>query len=795
MEREIKAMPIYTKIIYKKPSVLLEDIPDRKILLINIENIIDTIIKKHIDGSYASSQLNEGNISINFPQIYNKLCILSNKNQKEFLAVYSEIKNLVINKIENLLTDIKFTEVKQEFEQELKKLMDNYTLCETLAEFIKNITINNNTRFQSSLVMNIAAINTKNIFSRFLEKHTQNFSQSLKVYINSSIDIYSDNFIFTVLNFLQAIGAKTLYNEILENEREKIITFHKTEFSSLLDKQENNLAEFLTEYNTIVKNKIFNFKLLFGEHNSGSLQEKLMEVVFLNNLFQILNNKNIMDSVWSKKNLHVLNLIYNLMNKKIDSLNSFQNKFFEFFTGKFFSEAKIPKNFKEGLSYIEFLLEKITTLNEIYVKCFNRDRRIHLRYKETISRLTLNKNVKNIAMLCGVFINEVMSRNVGSYSTIQEILNNFSTILQSIEDRDNFFLYIHKLMIKRISNMKFVIENEIFLIKILSENFGNRHCFPLFRILQDLENSEAHFNTVKGYIKNSENALFDLIKRGNFNLFSFNAINQNDLTEIIQNSSTQNSLMMINSLITDKYVEQYPHRKVTISQNLSTCILFMIDSKVEIFVNFIQAYILLKLNAVNKFMKLEELISKNNLNVKGSALTHFRSNMISLINCGLVLVNNKNKENITNVSNFELINSDVLSINLSYSPGKNFINLTNIGEISYATTPKKDELSLTRDHTSQSDIHALEASIESRSSNFLANKSFIIDCIIAKVLKKFKEIEHNQLMKILLDELKLNFSSSNIPDISFFKARIDILIERSLLTRNIENNKIIYKYS
>ena len=56
-------------------------------------------------------------------------------------------------------------------------------------------------------------------------------------------------------------------------------------------------------------------------------------------------------------------------------------------------------------------------------------------------------------------------------------------------------------------------------------------------------------------------------------------------------------------------------------------------------------------------------------------------------------------------------------------------------------------------------------------------------------------MEHNQLIKILLGELKSYFAASNLIDVSFFQKRIENLIERSIISRKIEENKIIYTYS
>ena len=149
---------------------------------------------------------------------------------------------------------------------------------------------------------------------------------------------------------------------------------------------------------------------------------------------------------------------------------------------------KIPNGIKEGLQYIEFLIGRIEILNEIFSNCFNKDRRIQLRYKETLLRMINNKNIKNMFMLCGVYINEIMSRN-SIFEHLEKLIINFKVVLQSLDEAniENFFLTIQKFLIRRISNFKFNEKHEIFLINSLREVFGARHCFCVFRLLDDIK--------------------------------------------------------------------------------------------------------------------------------------------------------------------------------------------------------------------------------------------------------------------------------------------------------------------
>jgi hypothetical protein len=729
-----------------------------------------------------------------YSNIYNKIYILSISNNSNDLNLL--IDSLIIfikNHIESKLQEINKNYQKSD-EEIVNEFISIYKYSEKLVEQIRDLLTNNKTRFDKDLIFKMSLFNHKGILLQYINTQGSDIKNKIKNCISkdegSEYSIKSDEFIKSTLKFIQSIGATKLLYEIIEIQKSKLIEKYQklseVEFTKCTD--DEKLFNYLTFYMEEIQNTCFNFKILFGEHNANTLQDKLMDVMLTSKLHHILSNQSQMDNLIKNKNFSILHLIYNLMNKRTESLISFQEKFFSFYVEKFYSDMKIPNGIKEGLQYIDFLINRIENLNEVFSNCFNKDRRIQLRFKETLLRMINNKNVKNMYMLCGVYINEIMSRNnsVNSFGHLEKLINNFKIVLQSLDEAniENFFLTIQKFCIKRISNFKFNEKHEFFLIKSLREVFGVRHCYGIYRLLDDVKKSEEFFDKL------------NLQYEGKVYLFSFNAINKNDLIPVVDIINFPSPFNNIYSLIYSSYKNVYTHREVTFSQNLSTVILIY-NKKYELLTNFIQLCILNLCQSRKTGIKLEEITST--LNVKNIAT--FRMNLISLITSGLIKIINRAAS-----SDLDILNSDVIQLNFNFSIKEDsmninirpFINLTNIvvPQSDSNLLKKKDSLTLSRDHTSQSDIHALENSMESQQSIYISNKVYITDTKLMKIIKNshLNTIEHNLLFKTFIKEVKHYYGENSMPDQVFIGKRLEALIERSLIKREIKDNIITYSF-
>lgn len=727
-----------------------------------------------IHSNKINLNLNSQNILLNFKNItdldfnfnihelYNELTLFCYKNTKEFIILLDEIFISLKTKIENLLLNIN----SQNDEEFLNNFINNYKKSENILNITKSFIINNKTRFEPNLILKMNNFNAKNLILEILKNSGKFIIEKIKKYVRSNENLKNNNFILTIINFLHTVGERELFNEIEQIESENIINYYK-QISNEETITDDNLASYLDNFNKKIQSEIFNYKILFNEKNANLLNEKLIDVVFIDKLANILQNKSIMESLFINKNYTILNSIYKIMNRKSENLIHFQENFFEFYINKFNQEMKIPTNIKEGLIYIDFLLDRVKILNDIFNISFNKDRRIQLRYKEALFRLINNKNIKIMSTLCGIYLNEIMSRNNQNHNLCIDLLTNFVQILQGVDDVDLFFNMTSKFLVKRISILKYSQKNEIFMIKLLKENFGVRYCFSLYRILEDLKQSEMFYNKIFNDGKN------------NLNLFSFNAINQNDLITVI--NKLVSPFNEINNLINTEYHEMFQHRNIYISQNLSTCLLKF--KNYDLLTNYIQANILLLFN------KKEKILLNNIMDIlEVKNVPNFRLNLLSMIHFGIINIANK-----SNIAENELLNTDELFINKNFEKTTQaIINLTNITDLSKKSL---DVLQLSKENTSQSDINSMENSMESQKAIYTANKIYIHDSKIIQLIKHSsnKRIDHNTLVKNFISLTKHLFA----PDVSLVTKRLENLIERNLIKKilEIENNKIIYEYN
>jgi cullin 3 len=557
------------------------------------------------------------------------------------------------------------------------------------------------------------------------------------------------------INFIISIGAKDVYYQIIENKQNKIID-NFTKLSAVSLNTEEEYFEYINKFNLAIQEESFKFKMLFGEQNAFKLKEALTKIIFIEKIPYILSNKAFIDSLILKKNFSILNLIYKLMNTKIDNLVLLQDKLFETFVNKFYDDLKHPTNIKEGLAYIDYVLSRLDLLDEIYNIAFNKDRRIQIKYKETIERIINNKHVKNISLLCSIYINEIIITNDLEHIKIR--LNKLTHVLMSLGERENFFAGCQKYLIKRISTWKYNAESELYLINYLRNIFGNRYCFQLYRILNDIKESRNFF---KGYLKNKpENEI---------NLLSFNSLHGNDMVQVLdlpdELDKSKNDFISV-------YTGNYPHRIITVSQQQSSCLLdFKVGTKsYELLTNFIQVSILLVFNK-HKSLAFTELTKY--LNVKNMPL--FRPNLNHLISSHIILVKDKEK-------GAEFQNDDILILNNGFISNKDKIDLTYV-KIEHNLNIKDSE-------HGKNELDSINTFAESLSVIYKTNENYILDCRIMMLLKAYKTIEQQSLIKAVLNETKTYFQAN----VALIHKRLESLMEKGFIHRQIEDEKVMFRY-
>ena len=511
------------------------------------------------------------------------------------------------------------------------------------------------------------------------------------------------------------------------------------------------IAEYIDKYNDKINYDTFQFKLLFGEGNSNKLREKLISVAFLNQIPKILSNHEILKQTFETRNFHSIKLIYKILSRNNELIKSFRENFFDFCLNRFLNEIIPPTNINEGLKYLNNLIDYVITLQTIFTDALNKDRRIELKYKETLSRIINNNKVKNVGVLCGIHINEIILKS--DYEGIKKKFNEFTLITNIINDVESFYAAYHKYVVKRISNFKFDYNIEKYLINNLKYNFGGKNNFYLVRLLEDKKKSDNLFkNFLKSYPENCE-----------VNLFSYNGLNKYDLEYVCKFENYFDSIVTSLNIEYNNIYKNCISRKITVSQTLSNCmVIFKTNSeKYELYLNFIQASILFLFKYEKEKLSFEEIMKF--LEVKNTPV--FKKMLLLLINSGVLIKESKCQE---------LVSTDLIRVNLNYNSNHKVINLNKFENI------------LSSNKT-ENDLKQLENSIESNTNLYLNNKNMIIDAKIIKILKGINSIEQNALIKVILAQTKEMFP----PDISTVHRRMELLIEREFIIRELVEEKYI----
>jgi hypothetical protein len=716
------------KVIYKKPQIYQTN-ESLEVLKATITEKIKTYIENYTNDK-----------TIDYMSIYKLIYILSEKNPKELIPIYDSVLEALKEKVNSLLAfDISDG-------NDISKFIKNYHYAQGLIDSVNFILINNTTRFNKDFILKQGTtLSSKAIMLESIRN--TDILNNIKGIILSSND---ETYILDLIHFITDIGAKEVYNSLIEIKQNQLADEYQKQSCVVLGSVDE-YVDYLNGYNNKIQEEFFKFRVYFGEHNAYKLKERLVGILFLDKINEILTNKSVMDALILNKNFSILNLIYKLMNSKNENLVFFQDRLFECFVNRFYEDVKLPSNIKEGYLYIDFLLSRIDVLTETYNIAFNKDRRIQIRYKEAITRIINNKKVKNISLLCGLYINEIAVTNYQNVDEFKNHINKLQVVLQSLDEKETFFSVCQRYLIKRLSTFRFNYDNELFLVAILKEIFGVRYCFAIFRILNDIRESKAFFKD-------------SLAGDNQVHLFSFNGLSSNDVASVLTNVYLDNVLNEAKGL----YEQQYPHRKVTLSEQLSTVVL---DYKANgatysLLVNYIQSAILLYFNKT-KTSSLGDLVKA--LNVKNIPI--FRSNLLHLVQSGLLSVKDKPSD---------IRDSDIITINRDYESNKTLVNLTNIHTDS--STHKKE-----KEHN---ELENISTSTESLATIYKTNQLHILDCKLIKLIKSNKSIDLQTLVKAMLLESKAYFEANP----GLIHKRLDNLIEKGLVFRRIEDDKVIFEY-
>ena len=162
-----------------------------------------------------------------------------------------------------------------------------------------------------------------------------------------------------------------------------------------------------------------------------------------------------------EKKYDILKIIESKTRHSLKLTKEFVNHLFDIFLIDFQNKISFPsgeKDISKGINYIEKILLKISELNLIFKDIFNQNRKVQLKFHETILKLINIKKSETLEYFLSVYVNENLYKNNVRNNFI--INKAFIQLLSNCNNKEIFFKYHNKYIIKRISNNIFNLDIE-----------------------------------------------------------------------------------------------------------------------------------------------------------------------------------------------------------------------------------------------------------------------------------------------------------------------------------------------
>ena len=726
-----------------------------------------------------------------YNRIYNFLFLIQNKN--DLIELYSYINQIIIKLINNKLNQ---KEEKKNDIENIKKVINYINKIEKKIKNIKNILITSTSRFNSELIKSMNDnLDISSAFTKTKEALTNFVENSEKIIINNLAkkELVNQNLYISIFQFIGIIKL-LLSNKKVEEFTEKIyeILMKDSKYENIYDEMSKKLKEKLNEgskaqndfiniyfnsiYDEIEKNYIIFLKIL-GEKEANKYKERIIKIYIFEKLINdIFKNEKLLKIIVSEKNYDILKIIESKTRQSLKLTKEFINCLFDILLNEFqtkLSPSEQKTDISAGIHYIEKLLLKVMELNSIFKEVFNENRKVQLKFHETLLKLiSLNKLVA-LEYFLSVYINENLYKEEkrNKYIFNKALMQ----LISNVDKKEVFFKYHKKFIIKRISNNIFNLNIETEFHNYLKKNVENKYISEENRLFKDI-NDNKFINEDK-----SENYFY---------LFSFDTLDtQYDLLQIIDLEKKNCEILNPFKLQMDKYNQSFPKRKISISQLFSTFeIIFL--KKYNLIVNYIQWYIIqiiLKNKNEKYSITYERLISL--IPYKPENKVFLKVYINSLIDLKILI-----KESSGILEN-ELNSNDIIKINFNFESKKNnilfFIKPNNIIKGMIKNVNTKESVQKEDEYIKNYKVNAIKD-----------NAGRIIDCIIVQILKGIPSGENLQEKNLIINLLKhkliedLQLRKYNVIDTLYIKQRIDNLVTREVIKRNEdkESNDISYSY-
>ena len=729
----------------------------------------------------------------NFIKIYNSLFLINDK--QNLIELYSQINQKLIKLINQKLKSVEENKDNIEY---IMQVINYININEKKIKNIKSILITCTSRFDSDLIksmndnLDISSIISKenDNFIKFTENSEEVFLNCLnkenlekeKLYISifqfinitkilsnhKKLEIFSDKIVDIIIK--QSKYDK-IYEEMLKDLNQKISDGNNFQ-TNFINSYFNSI------YNEIEQNYII-FLKIFGEKEANKYKEKIIKIYIFDKLINdIFKNEKLLKIIVIEKNYDILKIIESKTRQSLKLTKEFINSLFNILINDFENKIIIPKQINDitkGLEYIEQILLKIMELNSIFKEVFNENRKVQLKFHETLIKLISAKKSAALEYLLSIYVNEFLYKE---NKRNKFIFNKaFIQLLTNSDNKENFFKYHCKYIIKRISNNSFNLDIELAFQKFLKKNIENRYMNGINRIFKDINDSK--------FINEAKSNNY-------FYLFSFDTLDKEyDLLQIIDLEKQNIEILNPFKSYMDTYNQIYPKRKITLSQIFSTLEVIFLN-KYNLVINYIQWYILqVILNQKSDkycitYEKLSQLIP-----FKPQNKIYLKVYINSLIDMKILIKQSNNL--IKNDFNSE----DIIQINLNFTTNKNNI---------LCFIKPNSEIKALLKRINQMESEQKENQEKNYIKNYKVNaikenSGRIIDCVIIQILKALEKGEKMNEKDLIINLIKhkiiedLQLRKYNVIENLYIKERIDILCKREIIQRHEDRNSNTISYS
>ena len=573
---------------------------------------------------------------------------------------------------------------------------------------------------------------------------------------------------------LEQLIKKGKYNEIYEETSNKI---------NIINDSNNIEVDLISNYfdsiNKEIERDYIFLKQIFGKKEANKFKDKIIKIyIFEKFIKQIFKNENLLKRTLLEKKYDILKFIESKTRHSLKLTKEYVDSVFDLLLKEYQEKIIVPKdirNIPKGLLFVKEMLSKIKELNIIFKEVFNQNRKVNLKFNETLIKLISSKNIEPLEYFLAIYVNE----NIYN----EEIRNSLlldKSFIQLITNRNNkeiFFNFYKKYIIKRISSNNFNLDIELAFEKFLKNNIENRYMIQISRLFKDIEeNKFINDNNSKNY----------------FYLFSYEALdNQYDLLEIIDSSKENKDFNPFKSSMFI-YNENFPKRKISLSQILSSIELCFLN-KYNLLLNYVQWYILQVIlkERKNKYSITYEKLSSL-IPYKSQNKIYLKVYINSLIELKILIKKSKNLDN----NDLNLDDNLMINFNFEIPDNKNIINCFNKpNSIVKGMINKMNNLERDKNEKEKDDYNRNYKVIAIKE-----NARFIIDCVIMQITKSLPNGETISEKDLIITILKhklisdLNLNKYKLVDTSFIKQRISNLVEREYIKFHESENQISYSY-